>query len=101
MAYYMVAAALIDVANGNEVPDAETLANEASCLLCQVSPGMLPYVMIAAIRGISTAVTGGGSVTCGAADPVAAPTGSCGLYFRTDTGGLWAWNGAAWVALIS
>jgi hypothetical protein len=43
---------------------------------------------------------GGGGVTCGAADPVAAPTGTCGLYFKTSNGTLWAWTGAAWLELI-
>lgn len=46
---------------------------------------------------------GGGSsgVTCGLVDPVAAPTGSCGLYLNQSTGSLWGWDGSAWFALIT
>lgn len=102
LAMYMVAAALIDLANGEDVPvTTQELITEANCLLCLVSPGLLPYVMITAIRQISSGGGGTGGVTCSTADPVAAPTNACTLHYRTDTGGLWMWNGSAWVALIS
>ncbi len=98
---YAILAALIDVANGGTVPDAQTLASEANCLLCYLTPGMVPYAILQAIRGISSG--GGGSsggVTCGTTNPVAAPTGTCALYYRTDDGSLWKWNGAAWGQLL-
>jgi len=103
LAMYMVAAALIDVSNGDAVPEStQELISEANCLLCLVPPGLLPYVMIQAIRGITTGGGGGtGGVTCSAADPVAAPANACTLHYRTDNGNLWMWDGAAWVALIA
>lgn len=101
LAWYLVAAALIDAANGNPVPDTtQELITEANCLICLVPPGMLPYLMIQAIRGISGGGGSGGGVTCSTADPVAAPSGSCALHYRTDNGSLWKWNGAAWQALL-
>lgn len=101
LAWYMVAAALIDLANGEDVPmTTEELVAQSNCLLCLVPSGLLPYVMITALRQISG---GGGSasgVTCSTADPVAAPSGVCGLHYRTDNGSLWKWNGAAWEQLL-
>lgn len=98
---YLVLAALIDVANGDPVPDTtQGLITEADCLLCMVPPGLVPYLMVQAIRGISGAVISGGGVSCSTADPVAAPTGTCGLHYRTDDGSLWKWNGAAWGQLL-
>lgn len=46
--------------------------------------------------------TGGGSsgVTCGAVDPVAAPAGSCGLYYNTTSTALFYWDGAAWALKV-
>lgn len=103
MIWYAVLAALSDVANGDPVPtDTNEIIDEARCLSQCIPAGFLPYAILAAVSGISTGGGGGGSgsVLCGAADPVAAPTGTCGLYYRTDNGSLWKWNGAAWEALI-
>lgn len=41
-----------------------------------------------------------GGVTCGTSDPVDAPASGCGLYYRTDTGTVWYWNGSAWIILF-
>jgi len=41
--------------------------------------------------------SGGSAVTCGAADPVAAPSGYCGIYVNTTTSAIFYWDGAAWV----
>src|SRR5207248_11559434 len=57
--YYAILAALIHVGNGESVPDATTLASESNCLMCVIAPGMVPYAIIAAIRGISTGGGGG------------------------------------------
>lgn len=102
LAWYLVAAALIDVANGEPVPETtQGLISEANCLICLVPPGMLPYLMIQAIRNISSGGGGsGGGVTCSNADPVAPPSGSCGLHYRNDNGALWKWNGATWDQLL-
>lgn len=103
MAWYMVAAAIIDLSNGDPVPaTTQELVTEANCLMCAVPPGMLPYLMITALRNIAGGGGGIGGVTCGSGDPVAAPSGSCGLYVDTDAPpSLWAWDGAAWQQLIA
>lgn len=45
----------------------------------------------------------GGGVLRGTVDPTDDPGvgASSAFYYRTDTGGVWAWNGTAWDALIS
>src|SRR5947207_14683055 len=88
LVWYAILAALIDVGNGNAVPDATTLASEANCLLCVISPGMVPYAILQAIRGISSGGSGGGGVTCGTGAPSAAPASGCGLYIDDATGAL-------------
>lgn len=94
--WYLVLAALIDLANGDPVPTTtQGLISEADCLLCLVPPGLVPYLMVQALRDISSG--GGGAVTCGSGAPVAAPSGTCGLYYDNDTGIIYQWNGAAWV----
>ncbi len=93
---YAILAALIDVGNGLPVPDAQTLASEANCLLCYLTPGMVPYAILQAIRGISGGGGSGGGVTCGAGAPVAAPSGTCGIYIDTGTGTLYEYYSGAW-----
>jgi hypothetical protein len=81
--------------------DPNTLLEAANCLMC-LSPGQLQAIEISLLCQIASgAGTGGGGATCGIVDPVAAPTGSCGLYYRTDNGAFWAWTGAAWLQLIA
>lgn len=43
---------------------------------------------------------GGGTVGCGVVDPVAAPSGSCALYFNQLAGSLWGWNGVSWTPIV-
>jgi len=40
---------------------------------------------------------GTGDVLRGTTDPVNAPEGDSAVYYRTDTGSLWVWNGSTWV----
>jgi hypothetical protein len=93
LAMYLVAAALIDLANGDPVPDTtQELITEANCLLCLVSPGLLPYVMIQAIRGISAGGGGGtgGAGVVGTGSPegvVTAPPGT--IFFDSAGDSLW------------
>jgi|GEM_PF-2034991 len=102
MIWYAVLAALTDVANGDPVPtDTNEIIDEARCLSQCIPAGFLPYAILAAVSNISGGGTGGSGVECGAADPAAAPSGSCGLYYRTDNGNLWFWDGAAWQAMIA
>lgn len=78
-----------------------TLLEAVKCYTC-LSPGIWMLLELALLQQIANGGgAGGGGVTCGAADPVAAPSGTCGMYFRTDTQTLWAWDGAAWVELIA
>ncbi len=94
LAYYMIAAALIDLSQGNAVPDTtQELITEANCLLCLVSPGLLPFVMIQAIRGISSS-GGAGGVLSGVGAPVADPGTTAALYIDTATGALYMWYGS-------
>lgn len=63
MVNYAILAALIDVANGDPVPEStQELIAESNCLICMVPPGLVPYLMIQAIRGI-TGGGGGGAPT--------------------------------------
>jgi hypothetical protein len=103
MIWYAVLAALIDVGNGDTVStDPNVIMDEARCLECAIPAGYLPYAILAAISNITGGGGGGtGGVTCGVADPVAAPANACTLFYRTDTGTLWMWNGSAWVNLIA
>lgn len=76
------------------VTDPQTIINGARCYSC-IPPGML---LQALVYLVAQAAGGGsiGGITCGTVDPVAPPTGSCGIYIRTDTGAIWIWDGAAW-----
>ena len=96
---YLVLAAMIDIANGNPVPETtQGLITEANCLLCMVPPGLVPYLMVQALRDISSGGGGGsgGGVTCGAGAPVAAPSSACALYVDTTTGTIYSYYGGAW-----
>lgn len=53
----------------------------------------------------SACAGGGGSgagITCGAAVPVAAPSGTCGFYIRQQgvNTALYAWDGAVWQPIV-
>ena len=93
--------------------DAQTLVNQAACVEQCVPVGMMPAVEIALLcqiasssSGIGGGGSGGSGVTCGDVAPVAAPTGSCGLYYQRNTGAspgafyYWDAGSAAWVQLI-
>lgn len=74
------------------------LLEAAKCYAC-LSPGMWQLLELGLLQQIVDAGGGGsgGGVTCGSGVPVAAPSGSCGLYYDNDTGIIYQWNGAAWV----
>lgn len=48
----------------------------------------------------AAAAAAAGQVQCGAADPVAAPTGSCSLYYNTSTTALFEWIAPNWVLKV-
>lgn len=83
--------------------DPVVLMEQANCLMC-LTPGQLDVVetsLLCQIMSSGGGGGGGGGATCGTTDPVAAPTGSCGIYYRTDNGALWAWTGSVWLQLIA
>ncbi len=89
-------------------PMADTSANAlleaAKCYRC-LGEAEWRMIELALLQQIVDGGGGGGGgiggVTCGVADPVAAPANACTLFYRTDTGTLWMWNGAAWVNIIA
>lgn len=99
---YVTLVVLDKIRNGEPVStNPQTLLSEANCLMCKLSPGMVPYAMLAAVIAIGNSGTGGG-VLYGTTNPVDAPLGDSGMYYRTDTFQLWVWNSATstWDALI-
>ena len=98
LVWYGILAALLNVSNGNPVPDATTLASEANCLMCVLSPGMVPYAIIQAIRGISTGGGGGtgGAGVQGVGSPEGVVTATVATMYRdTSTDALWWKNSGA------
>ena len=84
------------------MPTAQELMDDIACLKCAVQSGDVPLLIIGAIANLTGGSGGLGGVTCGSGDPVAAPSGACGLYVDTDAPpSLWAWNGATWQQLIA
>lgn len=78
------------------VTDPQTIIDGAKCFSC-IPQGMLLQALVYLAGQIASggAVTGG-SVTCSTSDPVDPPTNGCGLHYRTDTGAVFVWDGAAW-----
>lgn len=48
----------------------------------------------------AAAAAAAGQVQCGAVDPVAAPTGSCSLYYNTSTTALFEWIAPNWILKV-
>lgn len=59
-------------------------------------------ILGALLDGAGGGGSGSSCLLCGAADPVAAPSCTCALYYNVTTGSFWYWDntGAAWVMLI-
>lgn len=92
LVWYVILVVLDHIRNGEPVSaDPQALLREANCLICKLSPGMVPYAILASAINIANTGAGGG-VDYGTADPVAAPAGDSGWYYRTDTYQLWVWN---------
>lgn len=102
MAGYIKLALLCAIANGATMDcSAQNLVNQANCLMCQIPQGMVDTIQIYLLCQIAGGGTGGSAgVTCGTSDPITPPSGSCGIYYRTDNGGFWYWNGSAWIQFI-
>lgn len=101
--WYAILAILCHIRDGETMStDAQSLMNEVKCLMCKITPGALPYAILAALCSILTGGGLGGGVLYGTADPTDAPPGDSGIYYRTDTGGVWIWNSATatWDSII-
>ncbi len=85
--------------------DPQTLVSQSNCIIQCVPLGMMQAVRIYLLCQIAAAGGGGGGssggVTCGVAAPVAAPTGTCGVYVQQIVPpAFWVWDGAAWQAIV-
>jgi len=109
MARYVKLALLCAIANGTTMDcSAQNLVTQAQCFENCISSGMADAIEIYLLCQIAANGTGGGgggtgSVLCAAAaDPVAAPSGTCGIYYRLDNGKVWIWNSgaAAWNQIL-
>lgn len=93
--WYGVLAALIAVGNGDPMPDAQELMDDIACLKCAIQSGDVPLLILGAVSSIASGGSGS-STPCGSGPPVAAPSGTCGLYIDTDDGTLYEYYNGAW-----
>lgn len=88
---------------------ATNLVAQAKCFYPCILNGSADAVIIYLLCQIAANGTGGGGgggtggVTCGIVDPSGAPTNTCTIYFRTDTGKFWYWDApnTQWVNFIT
>lgn len=93
-----VLAALIDVGNGNPVPDVDELMEQVACLKCAVQGGDVPLLILGAVANITGGGGGAQQVYTGAAPPAAPDNPALpALFYPTGGGTLLQWDGAAWV----
>jgi hypothetical protein len=78
------------------VTDPATIVENAKCYDCIPAGFRLSAIVYLLDAIVAGGGIGGAGVTCGTTDPVDPPSGSCGLYYRTDTGALFIWDGAVW-----
>lgn len=79
------------------VTDPATISANAACYACIPNKQDAVLYLLDQIAGGGSS---GSQVTCGDTDPVAAPTGSCVLYFNTESQELFAWDGASWLPVV-
>lgn len=89
--------------------DPTTLVEESKCVLCAIPPNMMNAVAVSLLCQILEAggVGGGGALTCGDVDPVAAPSNpaTCAIYINKaipNAATFWYWNPdtTAWISFI-
>jgi hypothetical protein len=83
--------------------DPQTLIDAAKCFMC-LSISQLQSINTYLLCMTYNAGGGGGGsgcVECGIVNPTVAPASNCCIYYRTDNGAVWFWNGAAWIPLIT
>jgi hypothetical protein len=93
-----LAALLYLLATNAGMTDPQAIATASACYSC--IPDKLAAILYL-LDGGGGGGGGGGESLCGAVDPVAAPSGTCGLYFNTVAQSFWAWDGANWIQLIA
>lgn len=77
-----------------------SLAQSATCFACIPQNLQMPVLIYLACAIANGGTGGGGGVLCGTVNPTDAPTGTCGIYYRTDTGEVWVWDGAVWQQIL-
>lgn len=88
--------------NAGMSADPATLMAESRCIANCIPAGMqLSVLVYLANQILENGGGGSGGFTCSAADPVAAPSGSCGYHINTATGSSFYWDGAAWQPQIT
>lgn len=94
---------ILKAANPMANCDVSTLLQEAKCFQSCTAPAQLLLIQTQLLCNIWAAGggMGAGLILCGTADPVDPPTGNCAIYYRTDTGAIWIWDGSAWVLRIA
>jgi len=75
--------------------DPQTLAVASKCFQC-IPEGNKMNVLLYLACNFGGGGAGGGSVSCGAGAPVAAPSGTCALYIDSNDGTLYLYYGGAW-----
>lgn len=84
--------------------DAATIMKDGACW-CAVTETPFEKALLQLLCVLTTTLSGGISgvtgVNCGTADPVAAPVAGCTIYYRSDNGAFWFWNGSTWVQFIA
>jgi hypothetical protein len=78
------------------VTDPQTIINGAKCFSC-IPPGMLLQALVYLASQIAGGTSSGDVLCVTGADPTTAPSGSCGIAYRIDTGAIFLWDGANWV----
>lgn len=83
------------------VTNPTTIMAGATCYDRCIPQGAKLAAIIFLLDSIATAGSGG-TITCGTGAPVAAPSGSCGIYVDTTAGAeaIYVWSGTAWVLKV-
>lgn len=101
MAWYLVLASFLDLANGDPVPmTTQALIAEANCLFCQVPPGMVPYLLVNAARQISTGGSGASCCHEGSGPPAAGLGSSGNVYTDTTNRDFYVNVGGTWTLFV-
>ncbi len=104
--WFGVLAALIDVGNGDPMPNLATLNEQIACLKCAVQSGDVPLLILGAVSAIASGGSGtGGPGIVGTGSPEGVKTAPVGTsYFDSATNSFYYKKTGAgntgWVALL-